>query len=283
MNGFPPRQGLYDPQHEHDSCGVGFVVDLKGRRSRSIVANAIEVLLNLEHRGACGCEVNTGDGAGILLQIPHKFFEKECAKDGIKLPARGHYSIGNVFMPQDKDERKVCREAFEKIVAEEGQTLLGWRNVPQDNSTLGPTARATEPDIRQIIIGRAAGVKDDDAFERKLFLIRKRIENQIRNSELKQKKFFYLPSLSCRTIIYKGMFNAPQVKAFFPDLSDPLCESAIALVHQRFSTNTFPTWDLAHPFRYLAHNGEINTLRGNFNWMRAREALFECDYFTKEE
>ena len=283
--GLPPAQGMYDPQYEHDACGVGFVVNMKGKKSHDIVKKALQVLMNLVHRGACGCEANTGDGAGILMQIPHKFYLRDWQKDGFKipLPQPGHYGTGCVFMPPEVAQRLQCQDMFEQIIREEGQAVLGWRNVPQNNSMLGQGARDVEPDIRQIFIGRSENIASDDAFERKLFLIRKRIENAIANSSMPNRKFFYIPSLSCRTMIFKGMLNADQIESFYPDLTDPDVESALALVHQRFSTNTFPTWDLAHPFRYLAHNGEINTLRGNVNWMRARQALFETPHFTKEE
>jgi glutamate synthase (ferredoxin) len=262
---------------------VGFVVNLKGQKSNSIIRKALTVLINLQHRGACGCEVNTGDGAGILLQLPHRFFERECDRAGFKLPEPGWYGTGCIFLPMEISQRLRCEEMLEQIVREEGQAVLGWRTVPQDNALLGDTAREVEPAIRQIFIGRREHVPDEDAFERKLYLIRKRIEHAVAKSGMPNYRYFYIPSLSCRTIVYKGMLTAQQLEHFYPDLNDPLVESALALVHQRFSTNTFPTWDLAHPFRYLAHNGEINTLRGNINWMRAREALFETDRFTKEE
>jgi len=277
-----PQAGLYDPATEHDACGVGFVVDIKGRKSHTTVERALTILDHLEHRGACGCEVNTGDGAGILIQIPDAFLQRECAKIGITLPPAGEYGAGLVFLPRDEAEADTCEREFARIVAEEGQTLLGWRDLPVDDSAIGPTARACEPAFRQIFIGRAAGITDGDAFERRLYVIRKRIEHAIWGSTMREKSLFYVPTLSHRTIVYKGMLNAAQVKMQFPDLSDPLVESALALVHQRFSTNTFPSWPLAHPFRYIAHNGEINTLRGNANWMRAREALCESAVFGED-
>src|SRR5437016_8131882 len=271
--GLPEAQGLYSPGHEHDACGVGFVVDMKGRRSHAIVAQALEVLKNLLHRGACGCEVNTGDGAGILIQIPHAFLTRECARLGITLPAPKRYGAGLVFLPRDAAQAARCRELLATIVAEEGQTLLGWRPVPTDDSPVGPSARAVEPTIEHVFIGRGAAVPDAQAFERKLYVIRKRVEHAVRASEMAERGYFYLPSLSANTLIYKGMLSADQIETMFPDITDPLVESALALVHQRFSTNTFPSWPLAHPYRYIAHNGEINTLRGNINWMKAREAL----------
>ncbi|MCC7120840.1 MAG: glutamate synthase large subunit [Gammaproteobacteria bacterium] len=276
-----PQAGLYDPASEHDACGVGFVVDIKGRKSHATIERALTILDNLEHRGACGCEVNTGDGAGILIQIPDPFLRRECAKLGIELPAAGAYGVGLVFLPRDEAEAATCEREFARIVAEEGQTLLGWRELPVDDGAIGPSARACEPAFKQILIGRTGDLADD-AFERRLYVIRKRIEHAIWGSTMREKALFYVPSLSHRTLVYKGMLNAAQVKLQFPDLSDPMVESALALVHQRFSTNTFPSWPLAHPFRYIAHNGEINTLRGNANWMRAREALCASPVFGDE-
>ncbi|HET8578940.1 MAG TPA: glutamate synthase large subunit [Methylomirabilota bacterium] len=271
--GLPSAQGLYDPAHEHDACGVGFVVDIKGRKSHAIVSQALTVLKNLLHRGACGCEVNTGDGAGILIQMPHAFLARECGRLGIILPGPGHFGAGLVFLPRSPEQAEECRRIFEEIVSEEGQTVLGWREVPTDDSPVGPTARSVEPVFRQIFIGRGGAVPDRATFERKLYVIRKRVEHAIWGSSLGEKKSFYLPSLSSNTLIYKGMLSADQIETMYPDVTDPLVESALALVHQRFSTNTFPSWPLAHPYRYIAHNGEINTLRGNINWMHAREAL----------
>ena len=276
-------QGLYDPSQEHDSCGVGFVVDIKGRRSHRIVQQALEVVINLLHRGACGCETNTGDGAGMLLQLPHRFFRKEADRLGIELPAPGEYGAGMVFLPRDAVQRAQIEDLFAHIVAEEGQRVLGWRSVPTDDAALGRTARSGEPAIRQILIGRGealAGQSDAHVrFERKLFVIRKRVARAVERLPLSERHLFYVASLSSNTIVYKGMLIADQVEGMFPDLTDPDVESALALVHQRFSTNTFPSWPLAHPYRYAAHNGEINTLRGNINWMRAREALCRSDLF----
>ncbi|HEX8143100.1 MAG TPA: glutamate synthase large subunit [Pyrinomonadaceae bacterium] len=277
----PEKQGLYDPRHEHDACGVGFVVDIAGRKSHEIVRQAIRVLLNLEHRGACGCEKNTGDGAGILLQIPHLFFARECDPLGIKLPPPGHYGIGMVFLPHDRESREQCEHLFEEIVREEGQSVLGWRSVPTDDSTIGPTAKASEPLVRQIFIGRHPGLSDDLAFERKLYVIRKRVSKGAKRG-IHERRMFYIPSLSARTIIYKGMLTTEQLTTFYPDLRDEALESALALVHSRFSTNTFPSWARAHPYRYIAHNGEINTLRGNINWMHARESKFKTELFGED-
>ncbi len=275
----PPAGGLYDPAREHDSCGVGFVVDIKGRRSRAIVDNALTILKNLLHRGACGCEENTGDGVGLLLQKPHRFFLRECAAAGFQLPEEEQYGAGMVFLPRDPAQAQECRQIFQRIVAEEGQSVLGWRDVPVDDSLLGPTARAGEPTFKQIFIGRADDVPDAAAFERKLYVIRKRAEHEVWGSAMEQKDLFYIPSLSWRTFVYKGMLTGSQIEPMFPDIADPEVESAMALVHQRFSTNTFPSWRLAQPFRYMCHNGEINTVRGNINWMRAREALCESGLF----
>lgn len=276
------KQGLYDPQFEHDSCGVGFVADIKGKKSHTIVKQALTVLLNLRHRGACGCEANTGDGAGILLQIPHAFLKQAASKDGVQLPGPKEYGIGMVYLSPNQDERKTAEKIFEQIIQEEGQRFLGWRTVPTNNQSLGATAKAAEPVVRQIFIGRNSKLADDMAFERKLYVIRRRAENAIRFSGLKGGKYFYVLSLSYKTLVYKGMLMSEQVEPFFPDLADPSVESALALVHSRFSTNTFPSWGRAHPYRYIAHNGEINTLRGNVNWMHARQAMCESDIFKDD-
>ena len=275
----PAKQGLYDPQFEHDSCGVGFVVNVKGRKSRSIVRDALTILINLRHRGACGCENNTGDGAGILVQMPHAFLQQACDEAKIRLPAEQQYGCGLVFLPPDQPNRQRCEAEFERVVREEGQTLLGWRNVPTNDGTLGETAKTGEPCIRQIFIGRNPKMTDDLAFERKLYVIRRRAENAIRYGGLDFGNWFYLPSLSHRTLVYKGMLMAEQLGVYFPELDDPLMQSSLALVHSRFSTNTFPSWDRAHPYRYIAHNGEINTLRGNINWVHARQSLFKSSLF----
>ena len=275
----PTKQGLYDPQYEHDSCGVGFVVNIKGKKSHKIIRDALTILVNLNHRGACGCEANTGDGAGILMQMPHGFFKEVSRKDRIKLPPLGDYGVAMVYLPRDPNERRTCETLFENIVVEEGQKFLGWRIVPTDNSTLGATARDSEPFMQQAFIRRDAKLADDMAFERKLYVIRKRAERAIRYSGVKGGHWFYISSLSCRTLIYKGMLLTEQMDQYYPDLKNPAMESALALVHSRFSTNTFPSWDRAHPNRYIAHNGEINTLRGNINWMHARQAMFQSDLF----
>ncbi|MBI1847722.1 MAG: glutamate synthase large subunit, partial [Candidatus Rokubacteria bacterium] len=280
--GPPPAQGLYDPAHEHDACGVGFVVNIKGAKSHTIVRQAMQVLINLLHRGACGCEVNTGDGAGILIQMPDRFLRRECAARGILLPAPGEYGAGLVFLPRLSMERDKVQTILAGIVAEEGQRLLGWRDVPTDDHHLGASAVAVEPVITQVFIGRGAGVREAARFERKLYVIRKRFEHAVDAADLAEKKLTYIPSLSANTLIYKGMLSADQIETMYPDLVDPDIESALALVHQRFSTTTFPSWPLAHPYRYVAHNGEINTLRGNINWMRAREALCRSSLFGED-
>ncbi len=275
----PEKQGLYDPRFEHDACGVGFVVNIKGEKSHEIVEQALTVLENLDHRGACGCEENTGDGAGILMQVPHVFLKEACAGLGFQLPEPGDYGVGMIFFPDHRQQRARFEKIIEAIVKEAGQKFLGWRKVPTDNLYLGDGAKAAEPFVRQMFIGRSADLADDLAFERKLFVIRRRAENAIRYAGLPGGEFFYVPSLSSRTLIYKGMLTSRQVSTFYPDLTDPQLESAIALVHSRFSTNTFPSWGRAHPYRYLIHNGEINTLRGNENWMHARQGMLASEMF----
>jgi glutamate synthase domain-containing protein 2/glutamate synthase domain-containing protein 1/glutamate synthase domain-containing protein 3 len=276
----PPKQGLYDPQFEHDACGVGFVVNIKGEKSNAIVRQGLTILLNLTHRGARGAEPSTGDGAGILLQMPHAFLKKVGDEAGIRLPAPGEYGTGMVYLSPDAAERRTCERHFEQIAAEEGQPVLGWRTVPTNDASLGKTARAAEPLVRQVFLARDPALDDDMAFERKLYVIRKRAENAIRYSkQVAGGDYFYISSLSYKTIIYKGMLLSEQLEEFYPDLSDPSIETALALVHSRFSTNTFPTWERAHPYRYLIHNGEINTLRGNVNWLRAQQSLFKSDLF----
>ncbi|HEY9878991.1 MAG TPA: glutamate synthase large subunit [Leptolyngbyaceae cyanobacterium] len=275
----PAKQGLYDPQFEHDACGVGFIVHMKGNPSHSIVEQALTILLNLDHRGAVGAEANTGDGAGILLQIPHTFFQKATADLGIRLPEIGYYGVGSIYGSPDADARAQGRRVFEQVVAEEGQQVLGWRDVPTDNSSLGNTAKASEPFMQQAFIQRAADL-DEAAFERKLYIIRKRSHSAIRATEIDP--YWYPASLSCRTIVYKGMLTPVQVGEYFLDLRNPDLASALGLVHSRFSTNTFPSWERSHPYRYIAHNGEINTLRGNINWMHARQSLFESELFGED-
>jgi len=277
INKLPPKQGLYDPQFEHDACGVGFIVQMKGKKSHDIVEQGLTILLNLDHRGACGCEPNTGDGAGILMQVPHKFLKKVMQAEGIVLPEPGQYGVGAIYSSPDPVTRQKSREIFERIAIEEGQQVLGWRNVPTDHSSLGETAKSSEPFMEQVFIERNPELSDEQAFERKLYIIRKRAYNAIRVTQIDE--HWYPSSLSCRTLVYKGMLMPVQVGQYYPDLHDPDMESALALVHSRFSTNTFPSWERSHPYRYIAHNGEINTLRGNINWMHARASLFESELF----
>jgi glutamate synthase domain-containing protein 2/glutamate synthase domain-containing protein 1/glutamate synthase domain-containing protein 3 len=281
--GAPLKQGLYDPQFEHDACGLGFVVNIKGAKSHQLVSDALQILVNLDHRGAVGCEPNTGDGAGILIQVPHDFFVTEAARLGFKLPAFGHYGVGQLFLPKKKKEREGIKAELAKIIAAEGQTLLGWRDVPVNNSSLGKTAIAAEPFMAQLFIGRSADIQDDAAFERKLYVIRKVAEQTIRYADkIAGAKSFYVSSLSARTLTYKGMLMSEQVEKYYDDLRNPAVTTAIALVHSRFSTNTFPSWDRAHPNRYIAHNGEINTLRGNVNAMKARRVLLNSPLFGED-
>ena len=275
----PEKQGLYDPQFEHDSCGVGFVCNIKGNKTNDIVKQGLEVLRRLSHRGATGADPKTGDGAGILIQLPHDFFVSVCADEKINLPEEGWYASGLVFFPQDRHERKFCKEIFKKVIISEKQLFLGYRWVPVNNQDIGQSAKDAQPQIEQIFIGRNKDIDNVLVFERKLYVIRKQVENAIRASKIKQKTFFYIPSLSSRTFIYKGLLMPKQLEHFFLDLSSREIKSALALVHSRYSTNTFPTWDLSQPFRFIAHNGEINTLKGNINWMRARESLLKSELF----
>jgi len=279
---FPEKQGLYDPAFEHDSCGVGFVCDIRGRKSHAIIQQGLEVLRRLSHRGATGADPKTGDGAGILMQIPHDFFVKAGKEIKLNLPNLGEYATGLVFLPTNKKERLYCKKIFTRIIEAQGQLLLGWRRVPVDNLDIGKTARETQPEIEQVFIARNKKIKEQVEFERKLYVIRKQIENALRASKIKQKSFFYITNLSSRTFSYKGLLMPKQVENFFLDLKDECLESSLCLVHSRYSTNTFPTWDLAQPFRFLAHNGEINTLRGNINWMRAREGLLQSKAFGSD-
>ncbi|MDD2927919.1 MAG: glutamate synthase subunit alpha, partial [Candidatus Omnitrophica bacterium] len=276
-------RGLYDPRFEHDSCGVGFVCNVKGLKSQAIVAQGLEILRSLAHRGATGADPKTGDGAGILIQMPHEFMLKVAKENKIILPDKDKYGTGLVFLPVDAAERKFCKNVFTKIVKQEKQELLGWRSVPVDNKGIGKAARESQPVIEQVFIG--SGLRGL-GLERKLYLIRKQVENLIRASGLRQKSLsagrqdpFYIVSLSSRTLTYKGLLMPEQVASFFPDLKDVDMQSCLSLVHSRYSTNTFPAWNLSQPFRFLAHNGEINTLRGNINWMRAREGLLRSKAF----
>ncbi len=277
--GLPNKQGLYDPALEHDACGMGFVVNIKGEKSHDIVADALTVLENLNHRGASGADENTGDGAGILVQIPHDFFKRECEVLGFDLPEKGGYGVGMIFAHKYDDFRKTQMEAFEKIVREEGQKILGWREVPIDKTTIGESAKSVMPRFVQVFIEKAPGISSEMDFERKLYTIRKRAENVIGPMCEDKGSIFYVASLSSKTIVYKGMLTAEQLRNFYLDLSDLDFVSALAMVHSRFSTNTFPSWERAHPNRYLVHNGEINTIRGNVNWMKARQKCIDSPLF----
>ena len=277
--GVPPARGMYDPALDKDSCGVGFIADIKGRKSHQIVADALTILLNLEHRGAVGADPRAGDGAGILTQIPHKFFAKKAKELGFTLPAPGQYAVGTLFLPHDPARQKEITDIYEEVIAAEGLRLLGWRDVPIDNSTLGESVKPTEPWHRQVFIGLGDKKLSEDAFERRLYILRKTVSGAFYKRYERRASGYYPVAISCRTVIYKGMFLADQVGAYYPDLRDPDFESALALVHQRFSTNTFPTWSLAHPYRMIAHNGEINTLRGNNNWMAARQSSASSPHF----
>jgi glutamate synthase (NADPH/NADH) large chain len=274
----PRPQGLYDPANEHDACGIGFVVNIKGEASHDIVLKGLQILVNLAHRGACGCDSETGDGAGVLIQIPHKFFAKETATLGFTLPPPGHYGIAMCFLPVERQQRLVCEGLVERIVRQEGLSVLGWRDTPVEGDAIGRVARASQPYIQQLFVSRPTGM-DADEFERRLYVVRKMAESQVAQSDIRDKSFFYVPSFSSRTIVYKGLLLAHQIGEFYAELLDPDTVSAMCLVHQRFSTNTFPTWQLAHPFRYICHNGEINTVRGNANWMNARQTVMRSPLF----
>ena len=278
---WPAARGLFDPALEKDSCGVGFIADIKGRKSHRIVSDGLQILLNLEHRGAVGADPRAGDGAGILVQTPHRFFTRKAAELGIELPEPGQYAVGYVFMPHDPEWRQVIMDIFADVVPREGLRLLGWREVPTDNASLGYSVKPTEPFHMQVFIARGDGIKDEDDFERRLYILRKVISNIVYNKR-ERLSGYYVVSLSCRTIVYKGMFLADQLGKYYPDLHEEDFESALALVHQRFSTNTFPSWSLAHPYRMICHNGEINTLRGNLNWMAARQASVSSELFGSD-
>ncbi len=268
----PQAQGLYHPRDEHDACGMGLVANIKGEKSHEIIRKGLEVLINLTHRGAAGCDPETGDGAGILIQIPHAFFVRECAGLGIALPEPGAYGVAMCFLPVERQNRLQCEGVFERIAQEEGCAVLGWRDTPVNGDAIGREARNSQPYIEQLFVARPEGM-DEEIFERLLYRVRRRTENEICASEIEDKETFYVPSCSCRTIIYKGLMLAPQIEKFYFELANPLVASALALIHQRFSTNTFPSWKLAHPYRYVCHNGEINTIRGNISWMNARQSV----------
>ena len=282
--GFPEKRGLYDPQFEKDSCGVGLVANIKGVPSREIMEDAFLVNSKMDHRGGCGFEENTGDGAGILLALPDSFFRSQATKIGLELPEKGRYGVGNIFLPVDLKERDHCIKEFEAIVAQENQKCIGWRDVPVDpeKADVGPASRGAQPSIKQLFIQAEEGL-DQDEFDRKLYLIRKRVSHLLRgDSNLKEAKLFYVCSLSTSVIVYKGMLTPSQLFPFYPDLENKEFETHLAMVHSRFSTNTFPSWDRAQPNRYMCHNGEINTLRGNMNAMKARQGTVKSDLFGKD-
>ena len=267
----PQAQGLYDPSNEHDACGVGMVAHIKGKKTHEIISQGLKILENLDHRGAVGADALMGDGAGILIQIPDQFYREEMASQGVKLPPAGEYGVGMIFLPKEHASRLACEQELERTVRLEGQVVLGWRDVPVDkNMPMSPTVRKTEPVIRQIFIGRGRDIMTTDALERKLYVIRKTASHAIQALKLKHGKEYFVPSMSARTVVYKGLLLANQVGEYYLDLLDARAVSALALVHQRFSTNTFPAWELAHPYRMVAHNGEINTVKGNVNWVNAR-------------
>ena len=275
------QDGLYEPSTEHDACGIGFLVNVDGKRDHTVITNGLKILVNLTHRGACGCDPETGDGCGILIQMPHRFFQEEAEKLKFELPEPGEYGVGMVFLPQEASTREYCMQLMNKTIEAEGQTLLGWRDVPRNSDTIGWLARESEPVIKQFFIKRAPGL-DADAFERKLYAIRKIVFNDIRLSNLPGKRQYSVPSMSTRTIVYKGLMLPDAIDAYYEDLSNPLTDTALALVHQRYSTNTLPAWPLAQPFRFLAHNGEINTLRGNINMMGSRDHHFHSPLFGED-
>ncbi len=272
------KQGLYDPQYEHDACGMGFIVNLNGEKTHEIVRKGIEILINLTHRGACGCDPETGDGAGITIQIPHEFFSRECSELGFSLPEPGSYGVGMMFLPVEPKQRLICEGIVERIAKEEGLTVLGWRDTPVHADAIGRTARSTQPYIEQVFLRGAANMTQDQ-LERKLYVVRRRAETEVMEADLTEKEFYYVPSMSSRLITYKGLLLAPQIDDFYRGLRDPETRSSLCMVHQRFSTNTFPSWKLAHPYRFICHNGEINTVRGNVNWMNARESTLSSDLF----
>jgi glutamate synthase (NADPH) large chain len=278
--GFPQRQGLYDPQFEKDSCGIGFVVNIKGKKSHDIVRKGLQILENLTHRGAQGSDAHTGDGAGILLQTPHAFLKRVAGDTGVVLPDVGEYGVGQLFLPPGVDSRRLCEKLFTEIIHAEGLRLLGWRDVPVKSDQIGAVARTTEPFMRQVFIARDA--LNDTQFERKLYVIRKRVETAVEESAIQGREHFYVSSLSANTIVYKGLLLPHQMASYYQDLTDERMVSALALVHSRFSTNTFPTWPRAHPYRYVCHNGEINTLKGNVNWMKARQGRLHSELFGKD-
>jgi len=276
-------QGLYSPSFERDACGIGFVASIKGSKSHQHISDALTVLENMEHRGACGCESNTGDGAGIMIQVPHEFFFDECLKLGVHLPSFGKYGVGAVFFPREIRLREECRDIFNRTAEKLGLEILTYRKVPVNTEGIGATALSVEPEMEHVFVACPDHITNPEEFERKLFILRNYASHTINNTVKKDAIGFYLASLSYKTIVYKGQLTSHQVRGYFPDLQNKRVVSAFGLVHSRFATNTFPSWKLAQPFRFIAHNGEINTLQGNLNWLRSGEMGFETNYFSKEE
>nr|AOE06227.1 glutamate synthase [NADPH] large subunit, peptidase C44 family [uncultured bacterium]CBL87521.1 glutamate synthase [uncultured Flavobacteriia bacterium] len=275
----PSKQGLYDPQFEHDNCGAGFICSLQGKKTNDIIHKALDILDCLEHRGAVSADGKTGDGAGILIEIPHNFLKKQC---GFELPEMHQYAVGMVFLPKKENQRTYCIGVLENEIKNQGLEILGWRKVPVNHEVVGNIAALTEPHIMQIFVGKGSGELSDHEFNIKLYCSRKIAEHTISDSKLSQSSYFYLPSLSTHTLIYKGLLTPEDIKGYYNDLEDPAVVTRLALVHQRFSTNTFPTWDLAQPFRYMCHNGEINTYKGNFSRMQIREELLKSKAFGSD-
>ena len=277
------NQGLYHPSFERDACGIGFVANIKGNKSHQIISDALTILENMEHRGACGCESNTGDGAGIMIQIPHEFFFDECIKLGEHLPSYGKYGVGVIFFPKEIRLREECRDIFNRSAEKLGLEILVYRKVPVNPDGIGPTALSVEPEIEQVFIACPDHITSPDEFERKLFVLRNYATHTVNNTVKKDAIGFYIASLSYKTVVYKGQLTSGQVRGYFPDLNNKRAVSAFGLIHSRFATNTFPSWKLAQPFRFIAHNGEINTLQGNLNWLRTSEHSFTSPYFSNEE
>ena len=282
MNGYPKKQGLYDPSFEHDACGIGVIVNIKGEASHKIIEQAVEININLSHRGGVGSESDTGDGAGILIKIPDKFMRKVCACEGVELPPAGCYGVGMLFCSPDLQTRQESVARLEEIIAEEGMKLIFVRDVPCCKDCIGRSALIAKPYILQVFVEKPDGDSADD-FERRMYIAMKRSEKEIRYKKIGGDSYFYFASFSARTIVYKGMLTPKQVSEFYLDLKDMDIESSIALVHSRFSTNTFPSWERAHPNRYIIHNGEINTIRGNVNWVKARQALLKSEKYPDLE
>ncbi len=277
------QRGLYNPSFEHDACGIGFVANIKGNKSHQIISDALTILENMEHRGACGCESNTGDGAGLMIQTPHEFFFDECIKLGIHLPSFGKYGVGMLYFPRDIRLKEECRDIFNRSAEKLGLEILGYRKVPVNPEGIGPTALSVEPEMEQVFVACPDHINQRDDFERKLFVLRNYASHTINNTVKKDAIGFYVASLSYKTVVYKGQLTSLQVRNYFPDLGHSRIVSAFGLVHSRFATNTFPSWKLAQPFRFIAHNGEINTLQGNLNWLKTSEKGFTSPYFTDEE